>query len=146
MSTLTRTAAELFQVPADVDPARTVKAAAHTVRKRPFGDQVEFLLTTVGPRITAAGAGLNDARQLPAWRRGEAPREEVKLERVAALAEVTTAILAEYPASVAASFLRGSQPSLDDQSPVLMIRAASVEDLPKVMAEVRGAVRAFLQG
>jgi len=146
VSMLTPTAAELFRIPASVDADQVVQAAASKVRKRTFTEQVELLLTTVGPRITAAGAGLKDARQLPAWRRGEVPREDIKLDRVAALAEVTTAVLADYPASVAASFLRGSQPSLDDHSPVLMIRNATEKDLHKVMSEVRGAVRAFLQG
>lgn len=139
-------AVDRFRLPGGVDAAATVQAAATMVRKQTFTDQVELLLTTVGPRITAAGAGLSDARQLPAWRRGEEPREEIRLERVAALAEVATAVMADYPASVAASFLRGSQPALDDHSPVLMIRGASEKDLPKVMSEIRAAVRAFLQG
>jgi hypothetical protein len=145
IQTAANPAVSLFSISADTSE-RTVETAASTVRKRSFIEQVEFLLATVGPRITAAGAGLRDARQLPAWRRGEEPREDVKLERVAALAEVTTAVLAEYPASVAASFLRGSQPALDDRSPMLMIRNASEHDFPEVMGEVRGALRAFLEG
>ncbi len=145
MSTLPQTATGLFVVPAGT-PAKIVEAAARTVRKQSFTEQVEYLLTTVGPRITAAGAGLRDARQLPAWRRGEEPREEIKLDRVAALAEVTAAVMVDYPPAVAASFLRSSQPALDDRSPMLMIRAASDGGLPEVMSEVRGALRAFLQG
>lgn len=146
MSTLTLTATAKLFVPTDVDTQQVVQAAAAKARKRSFTEQVEFLLTTVGPRITAAGAGLRDARQLPAWRRGEVPREDVKLERVAGMTEVTAAVMSDYDASVAASFLRGSQPALDDACPMLMIREASLEDLPQVMSEVRGAVRAFLRG
>ena len=145
MSTTTHTPAVGFAV-AHSTPADTVKAAANAVHKRTFTEQVEYLLTTVGPRITAAGAGLGDARQLAAWRRGEEPREDVKRDRVAAMAEITTAITALYPGAVAASFLRSSQPALDDRSPVMMLREAVEQAMPEVMGEVRGAVRAFLAG
>lgn len=132
--------------PTVVSPIETVTAAAHAVQKLSFTDQVEYLLTSVGPRITAAGAGLRDARQLPAWRKGDVPREDVKKDRVAHLAEITKAITEVYPAAVAASFLRSSQPALDDRSPMMMIRNAEEGDLPEIMGEVRGAVRAFLAG
>lgn len=145
MSTLPQTAQGAFVV-APAAPAKTVEVAATVVRKQSFTAQVEYLLTTVGPRVTAAGAGLSDARQLPAWRRGEEPREETRLDRVAALAEVTAAVMAEYPAAVAAGFLRSSQPALDDRSPLVMIREAAADQLPGVMGEVRGALRAFLEG
>ena len=127
-------------------PEEVVRAAATKVGKTSFAEQVEFLLTTAGPRITAAGAGLQDSRQLVAWRRGDGPREAVKRDRVAALAEVTAAIMADYTAAVAASFLRSSQPALDDRSPMVMIREASDDSLADVMKQVRGAVRAFLAG
>lgn len=127
-------------------PAETVHRAAATVHKRPFTEVVEFLLTTVGPRMTAAGAGLQDARQLAGWRKGGEPREDVARDRVNALAEVTVAIMADYSKAVAASFLRSSQPALDDRAPVVMIREATAETLPEVMGAVRGAVRAFLEG
>lgn len=127
--------------------AETVAAAFSAVRKLPFAEQVEYLLGSVGPRITAAGAGLRDARQLATWRKGEAPREELRLDKVAALAEIAASVMAVYPAAVAASFLRSSQPALDDDSPLLLIRdAAQEEDLIEVMGRVRGALRAFLDG
>lgn len=146
MSTATdHTAAGLFGIELGT-PSETVMKAATIVQKRTFTEQVEYLLTTVGPRITAAGAGLRDARQLASWRRGEEPRQDVNRVRVAALAEVTTVIMAGYPASVAASFLRSSQPVLDDASPMVMIREAGEDEMPKVMGQVRAAVRAFLEG
>lgn len=145
MNTSTHTAAGPIAV-APGEPAQTVIAAANIVRKRSFTEQVEYLLTHVGPRITAAGAGLSDARQLAAWRRGEEPREDVKKDRVAALAEVVAAIMATYPGAVAASFLRSSQPALDDRAPVVMIRTAGEEDLVEVVGQVRAALRAFLAG
>ncbi len=67
--------------------------------------------------------------------------------RVEAMAEVAGAILAHYKPAVAASFLRSSQPALDDRAPLVMIReAADDTTMAEVMAEVRGAVRAFLEG
>lgn len=135
-----------MRVTAGVTPDETVRSAASTVQKFTFKEQVDHLLITVGPRITAAGAGLRDGRQLPAWRRGDEPREVVRRERVASMAEVTVAITAEYSAAVAASFLRSSQPALDDRSPLMMIREATLDSLPEVMGQVRGAVRAFLKG
>lgn len=145
MSTRTREAGTIT-VAAGTTPDETVRAAARTVRKRTFTEQVEHLLTTVGPRITAAGAGLQDSRQLAAWRKGEEPRRHVTRDRVEAMAEVTAAIMTEYPAAVAASFLRSSQPALDDHSPMVMIREASADSLDDVMKQIRSAVRAFLDG
>ncbi|WP_041293774.1 hypothetical protein [Kineococcus radiotolerans] len=127
-------------------PSETVQRAAATAQKRTFAELVESLLTTVGPRLTAAGAGLQDARQLAGWRKGAEPRQEMARDRVTALAEVVGAITTHYSAAVAASFLRSSQPALDDRAPVVMIRETTAETLPEVMGEVRSAVRAFLEG
>ncbi len=145
MSTRTH-AAGMITIAPGTTPEETVRSAATAVQKTGFTDQVEYLLTTVGPRITATGAGLQDGRQLVVWRKGEEPRESLKSDRVAAMAEVTAAIMTEYTAAVAASFLRSSQPALDDRSPVVMIREASTDSLPEVMKQVRGVVRAFLEG
>lgn len=114
-----------------------------------FRDQVEYLLTTVGPRITASGAGLNDARQLAAWRKGAEPRSAIKEDRVQIMIEATIEIRGGFQndagsAAIAAAFLRSSQPSLCDAAPVMLIRAATDETVISVAEDIRGAVRGFL--
>lgn len=113
----------------------------------PFDEQVVYLLETVGPRVTAVGSDLADARQLVSWSKGGQPRRGVSALRVAAMTEVTLAITDAYgDGAVAASFLRSSQPALDDQSPLLLIRQADEAAFDNVMARVRAALRAFLSG
>jgi len=113
----------------------------------PLGDIVEYLLVTIGPRLTAVGAGLRDARQLLVWQRGDKPRQLMSDPRLRVIAEFALAVMARHESEVAANFLRSSQPTLDDDSPLLLIAGAnSEEELTVVQKRVRAAVRAFIAG
>jgi hypothetical protein len=107
-------------------------------------DQTNFLLATIGPRVAAASIGLADARQLKKWTTFEqAPKSAVVAERLRVVFRVTYAITAMYSGSTAASFLRSSNPQLDDQSPMMLLREQPVED---VEAQILAATRALLEG
>jgi len=78
-----------------------------------------YLLETVGPRVTAASLGLSDARQLRRWSTGEAePRQVLIADRLRTLFRVVFEITAVFGAATAATFLRSSNPQLDDSAPL----------------------------
>lgn len=138
------------QQPEEVDDSSpgeddAVAQAANWSAKQSFAGLVDYLLSTVGPRATAAGAGLKDARPLAEWREGRTPpREEVRQHRLEIVAETVHAITAEHSAEVAVRFLRSSQPTLDDMSPLVLISTTEIKGLVPLQAQMRGAVRLFL--
>lgn len=132
--------------PSFTDPQAAVDTAAAWSQQESSADLVEYLLETIGPRITAYGSGLTDARQLKAWQSGQEPREAVRRQRLVVMGEVVKAISTDHEAVVAATFLRSSQPALDDDSPLDVLRAADEQRIGQAQARVRRAVRAFLAG
>lgn len=106
-------------------------------------EDIEYALTTVGPRITAATVGLGNARPIAGWRTGAEEPNALQAARLAVLTETITVVTDEYPPAVAAGFLRGSCPDLDGESPLILIRQAGADELPAVRACVLDAARAF---
>jgi hypothetical protein len=116
------------------------KASLHTS----VTEQASFLLTTIGPRVTAASLGLADARPLKLWVTGDAgPKSAVVAERLRVVFRIVYAIAAMYTGNTAATFLRSANPQLDDQSPLMLLREQPVE---AVEAQLLGATRALLEG
>ncbi|UDY22984.1 hypothetical protein [Nocardioides sp. Kera G14] len=108
------------------------------------GEQAEYLLRTIGPRVASAALGLADARQLKAWSRGETvPREHAVLGRLSLLYRVAYAIAETQGGTVAALFLRSSNPQLDDEVPLMVLRKSDSEE---VQGRLLAATRAFLEG
>jgi hypothetical protein len=108
------------------------------------GEQAEYLLKTVGPRVAAASLGLADARQVKAWaREGTAPREHAVAGRLSLLYRITYAIAQAEGGNVAALFLRSSNPQLDDEVPLMLLREGDPEE---VQGRLLAATRAFLEG
>jgi len=102
-----------------------------------------FLLSSIGPRYTAVGLGLSDARQIKAWRDGlGSPRENSVEQRLHLLASVTRAISRVYSSDTAAAFLYSANPDLNDRPPVLVI---GEEEPLRTQSDVLRAVRAFLE-
>lgn len=112
----------------------------------PLPAKVAFLLATIGPRITAAALGLSDARMLARWAGGEQPRRADMDHRVEVLYEMAYAVTMVYTGAAAASFLRSSQPALDNDSPLILLREAGGEQLSALHGRLRSATRAFLEG
>lgn len=134
----------------DVGRAETITEGMTSAWKQAQVDslaqQVTRLLDSIGPRLTAVALGLRDARMLLTWQAGESPRKPDVLHRAQVAAEVVYAVTAVYPGTVAASFLRSSQPALDGDSPLLLIRDTPADELPALQHRLRSAVRAFLEG
>lgn len=133
-----------------VDPVETITEGMTGAWKQAqvdsFAQQITRLLDSVGPRLTAAALGLRDARMLLTWQAGDLPRKADTVHRAQVAAEVVYAVTAVYPGTVAASFLRSSQPALDGDSPLLLIRDTAPTELPALQHRLRAAVRAFLEG
>lgn len=107
-------------------------------------EQAEYLLRTVGPRIAAASLGLADARQVKAWAREESgPREHAVAGRLSLLYRVTFAIAETEGGNVAALFLRSSNPQLNDEIPLMVLREG---DPDRVQGRLLAATRAFVEG
>lgn len=130
-----------------LDASEAIEQAFKVSITEPLPAKVTFLLETVGPRITAAGLGLSDARMLTRWAGGERPRRADMGHRVEILFEIAYAVTVVYGGAAAASFLRASQPTLDDASPLMLLRGASDDErLAAVHGQLRAATRAFLEG
>ncbi len=107
-----------------------------------------FLLETVGPRVAAASLGLADARQLRRWSTGSSqPRELVQGDRLRTLFRVVHEISAVFGPATAATFMRSSNPQLDDSAPLLVLRSGEDEqEALEAQRKVISAARAFLEG
>lgn len=108
-----------------------------------------YLLETIGPRVTAASLGLADARQLRRWSTDEAhPRQQVREDRLRVLFRVVHEISAVFGPATAATFMRSSNPQLDDSAPLLVLRAggADPDEAYEGQRKVLAAARAFLEG
>jgi hypothetical protein len=108
--------------------------------------QAAYLLKTIGPRMSAAALGLTDARPFKAWAKDlptAGPGDHASIPRLALLFQVVYAIIQTQGAAVAALFLRSSNPQLDDEPPLMVIR----DDTPELArSRVLAATRAFLEG
>lgn len=134
--------------PAMVHPTSRVDDAWEAAYKDalvlPSWEQAGYLLDTIGPRFTTAAVGLQDARTVRRWREATmAPREHDVAGRLAILYRLTRVIADVYSPDVAMAFLRSSNPQLDDDSPLMVLREGDPEETQKPLL---AAVRAFLEG
>jgi hypothetical protein len=107
-------------------------------------EKAGYLLEKVGPRITAAALGLSDARPLKKWVTKEAsPKEQDVVTRLDVVFRVVYEITEAYSPAVAASFLRSSNPQLEDEAPFVVLVEG---DLKQAGPRVLAAARAFLEG
>ena len=109
-------------------------------------EKAASLLTSVGPRLTAAALGLADARQVKRWAQGEEtiePREQIVSARLDALYWIVRAVAWVYSEPVAARFIRSSNPQLHDHAPLSELADADDE---RAITRVVAATRAFLEG
>ena len=98
---------------------------------------VAFLHDLLGERLTAVIAGVNNARAVGQWARGERTPHPGTERRLRAALQVAQLLLAvESPESVRSWFV-GMNPDLDDQAPALALG----DDPTRVLQ----AARTFLQ-
>lgn len=111
----------------------------------PAWDQVRWLLDVIGPRFTAAGVGVTDARTVRRWRdeRTE-PRDHTEHARLQLLFRIAYAITLVYgTGSVTTSFLRSANPQLDDEAPLVVLARSDPDESQRPLL---AATRAFLEG
>ena len=120
-----------------------MKEASREMVRQSAGQLAGYLLESIGPRYTAVGVGLSDARQIKMWRdTGSGPREAAVAARLTTLAQVVRAIEIAYSADTAAAFLRSANPDLEDQPPLLVLADG---DPLRAGTSVLRAVRSFLE-
>lgn len=108
------------------------------------GAKARYLLETLGPRITAVGVGLRDARQAKAWAEFESVPRGDNEDRLRILFRVADAISKVYGARTAAAFVRGANPGLDDESVLSIL--SSQKPTAQLEKRLMGVVRDFLAG
>ena len=108
-------------MPTVVDRAVVADQQAYKESVRLSADKLtEYLLDTIGQRITTAGVGLSDARQVRKWADGGAIRPSNE-ERLQLLYRVARTVELVFDAETARAFLRSRSPYLGDRSPLRAI-------------------------
>lgn len=83
--------------------------------------KADYLVETLGAKLAAATVGLRDARTVVSWAEGGPIKSVTQEHRLQAVFRVTYALTERYSPSVAAAFLRGSNPQLDGRAPLLVL-------------------------
>jgi hypothetical protein len=128
-----------------VSRAEQVQAALEAAHKRsvsvPADEQAQYVQDVLGARLAAAALGIRDTRTLQSWGRGGAIKGLDQEHRLQALYRATVALSDAFSPSVAAAFLRGSNPTLNGRAPMLVL----ADDPPaEAETQVMTAVEALL--
>jgi hypothetical protein len=109
--------------------------------REPPTKQAQIVQDLLGSRLAAAALGLKDTRTLSNWARGGPIRSVDGEHRLQVLYRLVVAVDEAFSPAVAAAFLRGSNPTLDDQSPLTVLADGSPA---AVEAPLLAAVEALL--
>lgn len=112
-----------------------------SVRLEP-AEQAAYVHRVLGGRLAAAALGLKDTRTLQSWAGGGPIKNDDHKHRLQLLYRVTAAIEKVYTPAVAAAFLRGSNPNLNDRAPMLLIAG---DTTPETEVRVVAAAEALLE-
>ena len=127
----------------------TSSPAAHAALERAYKDAVHlsardqagYVQEVLGSRLAAAALGLKDTRTLSSWSGGGPIRGVDHQHRLQVLFRVTRAIDLAFGPPVAAAFLRGSNPTLGNTSPLVVL---ADQDPVVAEPELMTAVEALL--
>ena len=124
--------------------AHEVMERAHKQSVRvPADEQAAFVREVLGSRLAAAALGLKDTRTLTSWVRGGPIRSAESEHRLQVLFRIVVAIADAFSPAVAAAFLRGSNPALGDQAPLIVLADESpVQAEPRLLAAVEALLTA----
>lgn len=124
--------------------AHEVMERAHKQSVRiPADEQAAFVIEVLGSRLAAAALGLKDTRTLSSWARGGPIRSTEGEHRLQVLFRIVCAIADVFSPAVAAAFLRGSNPALGDQAPLIVLADESpVQAEPRLLAAVEALLTA----
>lgn len=102
-------------------------------------DVARYLQETLGQKLVAYMAGINDPKRVGLWAQGaQHPRDEPE-RRLRAALQIFHLLLAEDDAHVVRAWFIGMNPQLDDDSPAEAIREGRLK-------ETLAAARAFVAG
>jgi hypothetical protein len=120
--------------------AHEVMEHAHKRSVRvPTDEQAAFVQEVLGSRLAAAALSLKDTRTLSSWARGGPIRSADGEHRLQVLFRIVAAIDEAFGPAVAAAFLRGSNPALGDQAPLVVLAdEPPVRTEPRLLAAVDG--------
>lgn len=122
-------------------PERTVTLSDHDSHRHamemPIADVVRELVDLLGLSIVAVIGGVTETRAVQQWTTGRKPQRPNVLRFALQLA---TMIAAQSDGEMARAWFEGSNPHLDDASPALMLRNASMAD---VQGPLMAAARSF---
>lgn len=105
---------------------------------RPLSDVAAYLQETLGQRMTAHLAGLEHAKQIGRYVRGDAkPRSELVDRRLREGYKVVRMLADAYDADTAKAWLFGTNTRLDDRAPIDVLGLATRSD--ELAAVVRAA-------
>lgn len=105
---------------------------------QPISQIAAYLQETVGQRVTAALAGLVDAKQIGRYARAGGPQPHGSTERrLREGYKVVRMLVDAYDSKTARAWLFGTNTRLDDQAPIEVLGHAT--DTPEFTAVVRAA-------
>lgn len=106
---------------------------------RPLAELAGYLQQTLGQRMTAHLAGLEHAKQIGRYVRGEAtPRNELVDRRLREAYKVVRMLADAYDATTAKAWLFGTNTRLDDRAPIdVLSQATGSEELAAVIRAAR---------
>jgi hypothetical protein len=122
-------------------PERTATLSDHDshnhAMEMPIADVVRELVDLLGLTIVAVVGGVSETRAVQQWISGRKPQRQNVLRFALQLA---TMIAAEGDGEMARAWFECSNPHLDDSSPALLLRNASMVD---VQGPLMAAARSF---
>jgi uncharacterized protein (DUF2384 family) len=104
-------------------------------------ETADYLVRVIGPQMVAVGTGVKDVRTVRGWQDHTEPRSQEVEDRLRILLRVVTMVKDTYGDHAARAFLRGSNATLGDKAP-LMVVARSTDPTG---SSILGAVRGFLE-
>jgi len=102
--------------------------------------QAGYVRSTLGGRLAAAALGLEDLRTLQSWEAGGQLRSPEAQHRLQVLYRLTYSLAEGRSRAVAAAFLHGSNPHLEDRTPLLVLARSKPGEVEAALLEAAEAV------
>lgn len=118
-----------------------VEAYNHAI-SAPLNQVVQELIDLLGPTLVATIGGVNETRAVMQWLKGRKPQRPHVLRFALQLARM---IAEKEQATMVRAWFQGTNPSLHDRSPALLLRNMPLEELQgPLMAAARSFANRFV--
>lgn len=122
-------------------PVLTEQRASEVEREamlQPVGELAAYLQQTLGQRMAAHLAGLDHAKQIGRYVRGEANPRELVARRILEGYKIVRMLVDAYDGTTAKAWLFGTNTRLDDRAPIDVLSLGSTgEDFTAVVRAAR---------